>query len=133
MICNLCWGQEYIHVYMSVSWHLPPIIVQKFINIAIFFCYNYSKNCPKKLQICSFSLCYRVYFLSNFFGSLKHSANAKSEAVPNDFYQRVIFCWGGMYLSNIQRHLKPIQIFPGVWRNIGQLYSIGALKNPILG
>lgn len=30
--------------------------------------------------------------------------------------------FGGMYLSNIHWHLKPIQIFPGVWRNMGQLY-----------
>lgn len=55
-----------------------------------------------------------------FFTSLEHFMNAKSEAVPNDFSPRVIFCWGGMYLSNIHWHLKPIQIFPGVWRNMGR-------------
>lgn len=27
---------------------------------------------------------------------------------------------GGMYLSNVHWHLKPIQIFPGVWRNMGR-------------
>lgn len=30
-----------------------------------------------------------------FFASLEHFMNAKSEAVPNDFSPRVIFCWGG--------------------------------------
>lgn len=120
MICNLCLGQEYIYVYMSVSWHLPLVRVQKFINIVIFLCYYHSKSCPKNLLILSLSLCYLFFPTFFFFASLEHFMNAKSEAVPNDFSPRVIFCWGGMYLSNIHWHLKPIQIFPGVWRNMGR-------------
>lgn len=38
------------------------------------------------------------------------------------FFSTSNFLFGGMYLSNIHWHLKPIQIFPGVWRNMGQLY-----------
>lgn len=67
-----------------------------------------------------FMLSFFLYIF--FFASLEHFTNSKTEAVPNDFSPQVIFCLGGMYLSNIHWHLKPIQIFPGVWRNMGQLY-----------
>lgn len=66
MICNLCLGQEYIYVYMSISWHLPLVRVQKLINIVISFCYYHSKSCPKNLPILSLSLCY-LFFPTFFF------------------------------------------------------------------
>lgn len=110
----------YIYVYMSVSWHLPLVRVQKFINSHLFLLLSLQKLSEEFTD--SFIKFMLSFFFLHFFffASLEHFMNAKSEAVPNDFSPRVIFCWGGMYLSNVHWHLKPIQIFPGVWRNMGR-------------
>lgn len=96
MICNLCWGQGYIYiyVYMSVIWHLPLVRVQKFINIAI-FSVIITPNSVQRIYW-FFHKVYVIIFSLHFFlfASLEHFTNAKTEAVPNDFSPQVIFCLG---------------------------------------
>lgn len=110
----------YIYVYMSVIWHLPLVRVQKFINIAIFFCYNYSNFCQFTDSFIKFMLSFFLYIF--FFCITRTFHKCQNWGSAKWFFSTSNFLFGGMYLSNIHWHLKPIQIFPGVWRNMGQLY-----------
>lgn len=106
---------------MSVSWHLPLVRVQKFINIVISFCYYHSKSCPKNLLILSFSLCYLFFPTFFFFYITRTFHECQIWGSAKWFFSKSNFLLGGgMYLSNVHWHLKPIQIFPGVWRNMGR-------------
>lgn len=123
MICNLCWGQGYIYiyVYMSVIWHLPLVRVQKFINIAI-FSVIITPNSVQRIYWFFHKVYVIIFSLHFFFCITRTFHKCQNWGSAKWFFSTSNFLFGGMYLSNIHWHLKPIQIFPGVWRNMGQLY-----------